>query len=285
MKGRVSVTEYKIAGHEASYLPKGKEWKLVWSDEFDGHELDRTKWDFRLNFWGNRFPAYTDEGVMLDGNSNLKICLVEKDGQYASAQLQTGTNVFDYLSPNERSGGFCGDAPFWPFQEIPEPKFLHSYGYYEVRCKLQEQPGWWSAFWLQAKTPGISANDPSYCGIEVDIMENFARDGEVTSGMFYGNYTSNKIEDARVKYTVKETDDGFHRFGVHWGKDGYVFYCDGVETARSQKGQVSKIPQFILLTTECIGFRHTPPQPCEELRNAVLPDCFTVDYVRVFDEI
>lgn len=279
------MKEYNVAGHEPSFLPEGKEWDLVWSDEFDGKELDRSKWDFRLNFWGNRFHAYIDEGVVLDGNSNLEIHLVNKNGQYASAQLQTGTNVFDYLNINERAGGFCGDSPFWPFQEIPEPKFMHRYGYYEVRCKLQEQSGWWSAFWLQAMTPGISASDPSYCGIEVDIMENFSRDGKITSGMFYGNYTDNKKEDARVSYKVEDTDDGFHRFGVHWSRDGYVFYCDGKETARSQNGQVSKVPQFILLTTECIGYRHTPPGPCEELQKAVLPDCFTVDYVRVFDEI
>jgi len=279
------MKEYKVEGHESSFLPEGKEWKLVWSDEFDGKELDRTKWDFRLNFWGNRFPAYTDEGVVLDGNSNLEIHLVEKDGQYASAQLQTGTNVFDYISIDKRRGGFFKDLAFWPFDEFPEPKFLHCYGYYEVRCKLQSQPGWWSAFWLQSMTPGLSAKDPSYCGIEVDIMENFKRDGSVTSGMLYGNYTSDKVEDARVHYKVEETDDGFHRFGVHWSKDGYIFYCDGKETARSKNGHVSKVPQFILLTTECMGYRSSNQAPSEELKKAILPDCFTVDYVRVFDEV
>lgn len=29
--------------HEPSYLPDGKKWKLVWNDEFDSTELDRTK--------------------------------------------------------------------------------------------------------------------------------------------------------------------------------------------------------------------------------------------------
>ncbi len=278
------MKKFNVENHEPSLLPEGKEWKLVWSDEFDGKELDRTKWDFRLNFWGKRFAAYTDEGVVLDGNSNLEIHIVEKDGEFASAQLQTATNVFDYLNRENPSGGFFDDAPFWPFNELPEPKFLHSYGYYEVRCKLQQQPGWWSAFWLQAQTPGLSASNPEYCGIEVDIMENFKRDGEVTSGMFYGNYTDKHRTDARVTYKVEDTEDGFHRFGCHWGKDGYVFYCDGKETARSQNGDVSRIPQFILLTTECTGYRLKQGTACEELRNAKLPDCFTVDYVRVFDE-
>ncbi len=277
------MKKFEVSGHEPSLLPKEYDFKLVWSDEFDGHELDRNKWNFRLRFWGKRFPAYTDEGIVLDGKSNLEIHVVEKNGEFASAQLQTGTNVFDYLS-DDRKGGFCGDNAFWPFDEIPTPTFMHRYGYYECRCKLQNAPGWWSAFWLQTPTPGFSGDgDPAYCGIEVDIMENFSRDGLVTSGMFYGNYTGKNRQDARVRYKIEETDDGFHRFGCLWTENGYVFYCDGKETARSKNGVVSKIPQFILLTTECQGYRHTPATATKELREAKLPDCFTVDYVRVFD--
>ena len=32
-------------------------------------------------------------------------------------------------------------------------KFLHRYGYYEARFRLQKMPGWWSAFWMQTETP------------------------------------------------------------------------------------------------------------------------------------
>ena len=55
------MKKFEVQGHEPSYLPAG-EWRLIWSDEFDGTELDRTKWDFRLNFWGEPFDAYTDQG-------------------------------------------------------------------------------------------------------------------------------------------------------------------------------------------------------------------------------
>lgn len=37
------MKEYKVDGHVSSYLPEGKEWKLVWNDEFDGPELDTSK--------------------------------------------------------------------------------------------------------------------------------------------------------------------------------------------------------------------------------------------------
>jgi beta-glucanase (GH16 family) len=41
---------------------------------------------------------------------------------------------------------------------------MHKYGYYEIRCKLPKQPGWWAAFWLQSPTIG-STLDPA------DLME------------------------------------------------------------------------------------------------------------------
>ena len=51
------MQKYEVKDHEPSYLPDGKKWKLVWSDEFDGTELDTTKWDYRLAMMGRRREA------------------------------------------------------------------------------------------------------------------------------------------------------------------------------------------------------------------------------------
>ena len=45
-----------VEGREASLLPKGRQFKLVWNDEFDGDRLDDSKWGWRTNFWGR--PAH-----------------------------------------------------------------------------------------------------------------------------------------------------------------------------------------------------------------------------------
>lgn len=47
---------------------------------------------------------------------------------------------------------------------------------------------------------------------------------------------------------------------------------------------VSDTEQFILVTTECDGYRRDDPHPTEDLQQLILPDEFTVDYVRVWDE-
>ena len=50
---------------------------------------------------------------------------------------------------------------------MPKPTFMHRYGYYEVRCKLQQTDGWWSAFWTQSPSIGTTY-DPEWSGVEVD---------------------------------------------------------------------------------------------------------------------
>lgn len=47
------MKKFEVKNHEPSYVPEG-EWELIWSDEFDGTELDMTKWDYRLHMWGER---------------------------------------------------------------------------------------------------------------------------------------------------------------------------------------------------------------------------------------
>ena len=283
------MKEFWIDGHEPSLLPKSKEWRLAFSDEFDGNELDRTKWDFRLNFWGIHGDAYTDKGVSLDGNSHVVFHPVVVDGRLCSAQLQTGCLLYDMLdfegSIQNRLAKITGENPWgeielWPFKPLPAPKFMHRYGYYEVRVKFQTRPFWWSAFWIQSPNTG-STSDPATSGVECDIIENFAN-GQLTSGGIYGGYGRDfKNDPARVYYPYCE-DGEFHRVGLEWSSEGYVYYLDGKETARST-APVSHTDQFIMLSTEIKGYRNGKIPT--EFTSEDLDDCFTVDYVRVFDEI
>ena len=119
-----------------SNLPPGKKWKLAWSDEFDGTQLDRTKWDYRLHIMQTRHETWTDQGVTLDGRGHLLFKLYEKDGNYYSSQLQTSANFMDRPWGTRPAKGLR-----WPIGKLEPAKFLHKYGYYETRCMLSKQPG------------------------------------------------------------------------------------------------------------------------------------------------
>jgi beta-glucanase (GH16 family) len=275
------MQKFEVKDHEPSFLPEG-EWKLVWADEFDGTELDRTKWDFRLNFWGKPFDAYTDQGIILDGNSHIELHRTERNGNYVSPQLQTGSNSFDI--PKGGSENPWGENEIWPLGVLEEPKFVHRYGYYECRCKFQKDPEtMWSAFWTQSPTIGARF-EPEWCGIESDIMEYF-HVGEPTTGNIIGGYGKQFREEGRVNYKIKETKDGWHYFGMDWQPDGYVFYCDGKEISRCSEN-VSRVPQFILLTTEIKGYRWTDSKNAPyKIQGDFVDDAFVVDFVRVYDRI
>ncbi len=269
------MQEYKVDGHASSYLPVGKEWNLVWSDEFDGYELDRSKWDFRLSMMGRIHKTWGTEGVRFDGNSHIIFSPYEKDGVICTSQLQTGYNYMDAI-PEKSFGKFQ-----WPIGKLREHKFLKRYGYFECRCKLQKKPGWWSAFWVQSPCNG-STLDPSFSGIEHDIMESF-KPGEVIPHMLHHGGCGADLRSISVGEGAKGLDlDVFHTFGMEWDENGYTFYIDGVEDGH-HKGVVSKIPEFIMLSAEVDGYRRGEDATPEG--KAAVGDEFIVDYVRVFERI
>ena len=272
------MNKFEIENHEPSFLPDG-EWKLAWADEFDGTELDRTKWDYRRSMMGVPWPAWTDQGVHLDGNSNAVFTLMLDDkGNPVSSQLQTGYNFMD--EPVVKTT-FGSDDIQWKIGKLHKPLFEHTYGYYECRCRLQQKEGWWSAFWIQSSTIGASL-DSRRTGTEIDVMECFTPGKIVEHYLHTGGYGLDRVSvGVGQKRDLDKTV--FHRFGVKWDTNGYTFYLDGEEVGQSDVNP-SDCPQFILITTEVMGYRGTERCPVDKAFENV-GDTFVVDYVRVFDEI
>lgn len=271
------MKEFEVANHEPSLLPDG-EWNLVWADEFDGTELDTTKWSYRYHMAGKRHNCWIDNAVSFDGNSNIIFHLVEKDGKYYSSALQTGENYTD--KPNGESKNSA-------------PKFMHKYGYYECRCKLQKEFPWWSAFWIQSPNVAILDN-PKEAGVEADIMESFSPGNIIPQMNHWSGYGENHkcVNTAGLDHWLSGKDeipvslDEYHRFGLKWDETGYTFYVDGKQCGQKITAPVSDAEQFVLLTTECKGERgpidgYTGPMEFE----SGITDSFIVDYVRVFDEV
>ena len=268
-----------VKGHEDSLLPEG-DWSLVWNDEFDGTELDRTKWDFRLAMMGKRHPAWSDKAVHLDGKGNVVFDILLEDGHPVSSQLQTGYNFMD--EPVQQTK-FGVDHLQWPIGKLRKNLFTHTYGYYECRCRLQQRTeGWWSAFWMQSPTIGATL-DPAESGSEIDIMECFAKGEVVTHNVFTGGYGLD-LKKASCGGMDGLDQTVFHRFGMLWEKTGYTFYIDGVENGHISE-YVSHRPEFILISTEVFGYRGEYHYPKREAYDIVGQDQFIVDYVRVFDRV
>ncbi len=278
-----------VKGEAKSFLPAGKKWKLVWHDEFNGKEIDKTKWMCRESFWGRDFPAFAHnfEGVEMTGKT-VRLHLLRKGDDFTSPHLQTGSLTYDI--PKDSKG-------FWPFGKYRKPLFMHKYGYYEIRCKQPKYPGWHSAFWLQS--PGIgSSPNPEVSGVETDIMENYNQHskGRIVGGNGWNGYGRNSKWYGHFSWTYETADDGWCYYGVDWTPKGYTFYANGKKVGE-QNSPVSHVEQFVLVSTEPRGYRNigndgglsagrtTWGKPDPRLFEAKLPDYFEVDYVRVFDEV
>jgi beta-glucanase (GH16 family) len=223
--------------------PQGKEWKLVWHDEFDGEALDAAKWVYGHE--GRRKGGWwSHEAVALDGQGHLVIKTSKVGEKYVDGCITT------------------------------QGRFEHAFGYYVARIKFQEQPGHWSAFWMT--TPGVGkVGDEGRDGTEIDIMEKPWLDERVQHTFHWDGYgKAHRSEGQRV--SVPGVMTGFHTFGLLWTPEEYVFYVDGRETWRTKAGGVSQVPEYLLLSDEIGDWGG-------DITKAKLPDEFQVDYVRVYD--
>lgn len=241
-----SAVAVRAADHDDRLPPlEGKSWKLIWHDEFDGTQLDKTKWTARPN--GKRKGGWwSDKAISLDGEGHLVITTF-------------------------RDGDKVTDGCVWT-----KGKFEHSFGYYVARVQFQRQPGHWSAFWINGTGIG-KVGDGGRDGTEIDIMEKPWLDNRVQHTFHWDGYGKAHKSEGKV-VNIPGVMDGWHTFGLLWLRDRYVFFVDGKETWRSQAGGVCQVPQYMLLSDE-IGTW------AGDINKAHLPDQFQVDYVRVYDLI
>ncbi len=195
---------------------EGKAWKLIWHDEFDGTELDASKWEVPDN--RRRGGWWSPKAVSLDGKGNLVIRTFKEGGTYYDACVRT------------------------------RGKFEHAFGYYVARIRLQEEPGHWSAFWLYNSSVG-KVGDEGRNGTEIDIMEKPWLDDRVQHALHWDGYGKDHKSEGKV-VEVPGVMEGYHTFSLLWTEDEYVFYIDGKETWRTDAGGVCQVPLYIKLSDE-----------------------------------
>lgn len=177
---------------------------LIFSDEFDSDgSPDSTKWGYDIgtgnNGWGNgESQYYTNrlENVKIE-NGYLKIT--------AKAESYEGSN---YTSARLLTKG----------------KFDFTYGRVDIRAKLPEGEGTWTALWLLGSN--ITTVGWPACG-EIDIMEHWGHiPGEVSSATHtpscYGGCGS-----ARVGVTdIDDYATEFHVYSLEWNENELRFLID-----------------------------------------------------------
>ncbi len=190
---------------------QNKEWKLVWSDEFQGEELDTAIWNRQVEPAGRfneEWQRYTDDvenAYLEDG----KLIMVAKHigeehgmGNYTSSRLNTAQ------------------------------KQTFKYGKIAARIKLPKGNGIWPAFWTLGNNIDENGGDTPWpqCG-EIDILELYgSRDNAVVeANIHYANENDQHEAMGSVSYELDSGifADNFHVFELEWDEESLKWLVDG----------------------------------------------------------
>ncbi len=238
------------------------QWKLVWSDEFNGPAgaaPDPAKWTYDLGAtgWGNReLENYTNsrDNSRMDGAGNLVIKAIKTENGYTSARLKT------------------------------EGVYTFTYGKVEGRIKLPYGQGIWPAFWMLGDTskarrwPAIG---------EIDIMENIGKEPSLVHGTAHGpGYSGGNGIGKPYTLSAGRFADEFHVYAIEWGPDAIEWFVDGRSYHKLTRNGIPAgttwaydHPFFLILNLAVGG--QWPGYPDDSTQ---VPQQMLFDYVRVYQQ-
>ena len=240
---------------------------LVWADEFDGTEVDLTKWTFQLGDgsevglpggWGNNeLQYYQAENATVAG------------GFLTITAREESVGGLDYTSARMRSLG-KGD---WTF------------GRMEMRARMPIGQGIWPAFWMLASDTSIYG--PWAASGEIDIVEYIGSDPDRIFGtIHYGaSFPGNVFSSTDYFLPSGTFNDDFHVFAVEWELGEIRWYVDGMLFATRNDWFSTGGPypapfdvDFHLLLNLAVGGNLPGPPDA----TTVFPQEYVIDYVRVY---
>jgi autotransporter-associated beta strand protein len=200
---------------------------LVWSDEFQNTWLDTGKWGYWL-YPGNYKDATLSMNAVSEGGDHGVITTYTSGSTHYTAMLST------------------------------QGKFQARYGYFEANIQWADNPGMWSAFWLQSPAMGGYIGDTANGGAEIDVCEHRLQDGsanninnQVQANIHWNGYGSSaaSVGSGNFSNSGGNLASGFHKYGVLWTSGGYTIYVDDGQQKWSTSSGVSGRTEFMILSS------------------------------------
>lgn len=274
----------------------------VWGDEFEGSDLDFTKWDFEDRMGSTtKIETAWDKEVINVEDGRLKL------------------HAINYFDPMRE-----GTMYKVPYSVVTKYKMNYTYGYVEIRARVPLYKGSWPSFWGLSlngqggtySDKGLMYNkaksDKKLYGVEVDIFEVFGSKAitpNVHKWYRANNYAYDEIHNVQTSnhteltskdvwdWAVKsENPDNasneYHTYGFEWTSKEMSFYVDG------NKYYTLDITKSYDLCEDMSGFHdaiylmfnnHVFADDQSWYQNLIedhtqMPFCFYIDYIRLYQQ-
>ena len=242
-----------------------KKWKLVWSDEFNGDQIDSSKWHFEMNGKGGgngELQYYTDRPQ----NASVH------DGHLVITALKE-----DYKGPD-------GKRSYTSARMLTKGSGDWQYGRFEAKIKMPKGKGMWPAFWMMP-TAEVYGGWP--LSGEIDIAEVIGNQPNTVYGtLHYGDKWPKNVHSGD-KYILPDGDfsDDFHVYAVEWQEGELRWYLDGHLYGTQTQWRTASAPfpapfnqQFYIILNVAVG----GAWPGRPDAGTTFPQKMEVDYVRVY---
>jgi len=232
-------------------------WNIVWHDEFDGTELDRTNWNFDIggNGWGNaEWEAYTDKPENIRIENGMLVIEAREDPTLPAGR--------PYSSARIKTQG------------------LHSwkYGRIEARIKLPYGQGIWPAFWM------LGDNNKGWpASGEIDILEHIGKTPDTIYATVHApGYSGGNGVGSNLVVPTDTLKNDFHVFAIEWQENEIRWLFDEQEYFKVTPENVPDKwifdHEFFIIMNLAVGGRW-PGYPD---KTTEFPQFMNVDYVRVY---
>lgn len=222
-------------------------WQVVFDDEFNGTQLDATKWS--AYNWAAHSKFYDPANALVE-NGLLRL---RASAPNRSAMVQT-----------------LG-------------KFAPRYGLIEASIRVPSGQGLWPSFWLKTaqvatvKYPEVDLLEMWMTAPTNDIYDPF------TVSQNYHWQGADGRPQSNHSWVFGRTDysAGFHRFAVEWEPGSIRWFIDGVQTKEVSGPTVSNVPMFLVLSLQ-IGHAWWLGDTFAPNASTPFPSYLDVDWVRVY---
>lgn len=248
------------------------DYSLVWSDEFDGTELNTDDWNYDL---GDGCPDLCGWG-----NNELEY--------YRSENVTVADGCLTLTARQE----FFGGRAFTSGKIHTRDKRHFLYGRMEISAQIPSGQGMWPAFWM---LPNDDVYGSWAASGEIDIMESVNEADAIHGTLHFGDQWPNNANTGGENHPGDiNFGDGFHVYAVEWEPTVIRWYVDDVlysiktndqwHTNAAPGNPLAPFDQpFFLILNAAVG-GNWPGCTNPGCITADLPQEFKVDYVRVYQD-